>query len=118
MVVLHDRIAIGPAGVTVIDAKRYSGTIAVERRGGLFRDRTEHLVVGGRDCTALVDGVIAQADAVRHLRQAAALDPRDERLPFNLGNALNAAGQPAEAARAFERALSSWRLPLAVSASL
>ena len=44
-------------------------------------------------------------DAVRHLRQAAALDPRDERLPFNLGNALNAAGQPAEAARAFERAL-------------
>ena len=30
----------------------------------------------------------------------------DERLPFNLGNALNVAGQPAEAARAFERALS------------
>ena len=67
VVVLHDRIAIGPAGVTVVDAKRYSGTIAVECRGGLFRDRTEHLVVGGRDCSALVDGVIAQADAVRQI---------------------------------------------------
>ena len=35
VVVLHDHIAIGPAGVTVIDAKRYRGRIAVERRGGL-----------------------------------------------------------------------------------
>jgi hypothetical protein len=67
VVVLHDHIAVGPAGVTVIDAKRDRGRIAVECRGGLFRDRTEHLVVGGRDCTELVDGVIAQADAVRDL---------------------------------------------------
>ena len=70
VVVLHDQIAVGPAGVTVIDTQRYPGTIAVECRGGLFRDRTEHLVVGGRDCTALVDGVIAQADAVRHVLAA------------------------------------------------
>jgi len=67
VVVLNDRIAVGPGGVTVIDAKRYRGRIAVECRGGLFRDRTEHLVVGGRDCTALVDGVLAQAEAVAHL---------------------------------------------------
>ena len=65
VVVLHDHIAVGPAGITVIDAKHDRGRIAVECRGGLFRDRTEHLVVGGRDCTELVDGVIAQADAVR-----------------------------------------------------
>ena len=64
VVVLHENIAVGPAGVTVVDAKHYPGTIAVERRGGFFRDRTEHLVVGGRDCTALVDDVIAQAEAV------------------------------------------------------
>jgi hypothetical protein len=40
-----DHIAIGPSGVTVIDAKRYRGRIAVERE--------------------LVDAVEAQADAVR-----------------------------------------------------
>ena len=42
-----DRIAIGPAGVTLIDEQRYRGRIAVECRGGLLRDRSEHLVVGG-----------------------------------------------------------------------
>jgi nuclease-like protein len=62
-----DHIAIGPAGVTVIDAKRYRGMIEVERRGGLLQERTEHLVVGGRDCTKLVDGVLAQAEAVRQI---------------------------------------------------
>lgn len=60
-----DHLAIGPSGVTVIDAKRYTGRIAVERRGGLLRERTEHLLVGGRDKTKLVDGVLAQAEAVR-----------------------------------------------------
>ena len=78
VVLLHDRrmsasrgnidhIAIGPAGVTVIDAKRYRGRIAVEHRGGLLRARTEHLRVGGREQTKLVDGVLAQAEAVRQL---------------------------------------------------
>jgi hypothetical protein len=76
VVLLHDRrmprsranidhLAIGPSGVTVIDAKRYTGRIAVERRGGLLRERTEHLLVGARDKTKLVDGVLAQAAAVR-----------------------------------------------------
>lgn len=60
-----DHLAIGPSGVTVIDAKRYRGRIAVERRGGLLRERTEHLLVGGRDKTKLVEGVLAQANAVR-----------------------------------------------------
>ncbi len=60
-----DRVAIGPSGVTVIEAKRYRGRIEVERRGGLLRESTEHLLVGRRDCTPLVDGVLAQADAIR-----------------------------------------------------
>ena len=60
-----DHIAIGPSGVAVIAAKRYRGRIEVERRGGLFREHTEHLLVGRRDCTELVDGVVAQADVVR-----------------------------------------------------
>ena len=78
VVLLHDRrmppsrgnidhIAVGPSGVTVIDAKRYRGRIAVEHRGGLLRARTEHLRVGGREQTKLVDGVLAQADAVSQL---------------------------------------------------
>jgi hypothetical protein len=60
-----DHLAVGPSGVFVIDAKRYSGRIAVERPGGLLRERTEHLLVGGRDKTKLIDGVVAQADVVR-----------------------------------------------------
>jgi len=78
MVLLHDRrmpgsrgsidhLAIGPSGVTVIDAENDRGRIEVECRGGLLRERTEHLMVAGRDRTALVDGVLAQADAVRAL---------------------------------------------------
>ena len=51
-----DHLAVGPSGVTVIDAKRYRGRIEVERR---------HLLVGRRDCTPLVDSVIAQAEVVR-----------------------------------------------------
>ena len=66
-----DHIAVGRAGVFVIDAKRYSGRIAVERRGGLLRPRTSHLIVGGRDKTELVDGVLAQAEVVRALLAAA-----------------------------------------------
>jgi hypothetical protein len=78
VVLLHDRrwpgtrgnidhIAVGASGVTVIDAKRYRERIAVEHRGGLLRPRTEHLRVGGREQTRLVDGVLAQADAVRYV---------------------------------------------------
>lgn len=75
VVLLHDRampesranldhIAIGPGGVTVIDAKAVRGRLHVERRGGLFSKRTEHLVVGGYDRTRLVEGVLRQIGAV------------------------------------------------------
>jgi hypothetical protein len=73
VVVLHDRrilgsranidhIAIGPGGVTVIDAKNYQGKVRTEVRGGLFRPRTERLLIGGRDRTSLVEGVKRQLD--------------------------------------------------------
>jgi hypothetical protein len=57
--------------VFVIDAKRYSGRISVEWRGGLLRPRTSHLIVGGRDKTKLVDGVLAQAEVVSTVLVAA-----------------------------------------------
>ena len=76
VVLLHDRalprsranfdhIAIGPGGTTVIDAKAVKGRVRIERRGGLFATRTDHLVVNGRDRTKLVEGVERQVDAVR-----------------------------------------------------
>lgn len=75
VVLLHDRrvpgsranidhIAVGPAGVFVIDAKRYTGRIAVERPGGLLGPRTEHLIVGGHDRSKLLDGMHRQLDFV------------------------------------------------------
>lgn len=77
VLVLHDRrvpgtranidhIAVGLAGVFVLDAKRYKGK-RPERQvsGGMFRPRVERLVVGGRDRTNLLDGIGGQVDQVR-----------------------------------------------------
>jgi hypothetical protein len=60
-----DHIAISPAGVFVIDAKRYKGRPHLRVQGGLLRPRTETLMVGSRDCTKLVTGVTKQVDLVR-----------------------------------------------------
>ncbi len=61
-----DHIAIGPGGITVIDAKRYtSGAVRLRRSGGILSPRREQLTVGGRDRTKIVDGVIGQVEAVR-----------------------------------------------------
>ncbi|MBL0748486.1 nuclease-related domain-containing protein [Nocardioides baculatus] len=61
-----DHIAVTSTGVCVIDPKRYPShrpTLKVE--GGLLRPRTEKLLVGGRDRTNLVDGVLKQVGLVR-----------------------------------------------------
>lgn len=61
-----DHLVVCPSGVFVVDAKRYRNArpeLLVE--GGLFRPRTELLYVGGRDRTALVDGMRKQVDLVR-----------------------------------------------------
>jgi hypothetical protein len=59
-----DHIAIGPSGVFVIDAKKYTGRIEVRDIGGLFRT-DERLYVNSRDRTKVVDGVLHQVDVVR-----------------------------------------------------
>lgn len=59
-----DHIAIGPSGVFVIDAKKYTGAVEVRDVGSLFRT-DERLYVNGRDRTKLVDGVLWQGEVVR-----------------------------------------------------
>jgi hypothetical protein len=59
-----DHIAVGPPGVFVIDAKKYTGTIETRDVGGLFRT-DERLYVNRRDRTKLVDGVERQIAAVQ-----------------------------------------------------
>jgi hypothetical protein len=62
-----DHLAITPAGIWVIDAKRYKGRPELKIEGGILRARTEKVLVGRRDCTNLVDGVLKQVDLVRQV---------------------------------------------------
>jgi hypothetical protein len=88
VVVLHDRripgsranidhIVVTRGGIWVIDAKRYKGRPELRIEGGILRPRTEKLLVGRRDCTKLVDGVLSQVELVRehvgHVPAAGAL---------------------------------------------
>jgi hypothetical protein len=60
-----DHIAIGPAGVFVIDTKRYENAeIRVRRVGGLFTPRRDQLLVRGRVKTNLVEGLRRQVEVV------------------------------------------------------
>jgi Nuclease-related domain len=81
VVVMHDRripgsranidhLAVGPGGVTVIDAKNYVGKVRIDRRGGLFSPRIEDLRINGRKRTKLIEGVKRQIELV-----CAALEP-------------------------------------------
>ncbi|MDP3966718.1 MAG: nuclease-related domain-containing protein [Nocardioides sp.] len=76
LAVLHDRgipgsranidhLAITRSGIWVIDAKRYKGRPELKVEGGILRPRSEKVLVGRRDCTKLVDGVLKQVDLVR-----------------------------------------------------
>jgi hypothetical protein len=62
-----DHIAITTAGIWVIDAKRYTGRPELKIEGGILRPRVEKVLVGRRDCTKLVDGVLKQIDLVREV---------------------------------------------------
>lgn len=62
-----DHIAVAATGVYVIDAKKYRGRPQLKVEGGILRPRVEKLLVGTRDCTKLVDGVLKQVDIVRRL---------------------------------------------------
>lgn len=60
-----DHLAVTPTGIYVIDAKRYKGRPRLKVEGGFLRARVEKLLVGTRDCTKVVDGVLKQVDIVR-----------------------------------------------------
>jgi hypothetical protein len=60
-----DHIAVSATGVFVIDAKKYQGRPSLKVDGGLFRPRTETLVVESRDRTEQVTGVQKQVSLVR-----------------------------------------------------
>jgi hypothetical protein len=59
-----DHFAVTPNGVYVIDAKKYRGRPRLKVEGGILRPRVEKLLVGGRDCSRLVEGVLKQVDVV------------------------------------------------------
>lgn len=58
-----DHIAVGPTGVYVIDAKKYSGKLETRDVGGLFRT-DQRLFIAGRDRTKLVLAMEWQVAAV------------------------------------------------------
>jgi len=60
-----DHIVVCPTGIFVIDAKKSTGRPSLRVDRGLFRPRTETLMVGSRDCTKLVLGARKQVDLVR-----------------------------------------------------
>jgi Nuclease-related domain len=69
-----DHILVAPAGVFVVDAKNYRGTIAIRNRRWFFRP-DHRLYVGRRDCSALVTGLGWQVEAVTGALAAAGVDP-------------------------------------------
>lgn len=60
-----DHVAVGPGGVTVIDAKNIKGRVRIQRTGGFLTLRIEKLRVAGRDRTKLVESVEHQVAEVR-----------------------------------------------------
>jgi hypothetical protein len=69
-----DHVVIAPAGLFVVDAKRYEGTIRIRDVGGLFK-RNERLYVGRRDCSHLAESMSWQVDAVARGLAAAKSEP-------------------------------------------
>ena len=59
-----DHLVVGPAGIYVIDAKKYSGAVEKRDRGTLFT-ADERLYVAGRDHTKLVTAMSKQVEVVR-----------------------------------------------------
>jgi hypothetical protein len=69
-----DHILIAPAGVFVVDAKQYEGRIEIRNRGWFLRP-DYRLYVGGRDRSALADGLGWQVEAVVRVLGASGVDP-------------------------------------------
>jgi hypothetical protein len=60
-----DHIAVGPAGVLVIDSKNHAGKVKTDWRRGLFAPGRRVLLINGRDKTRLIDGLERQVGYVR-----------------------------------------------------
>jgi hypothetical protein len=69
-----DHIVIAPAGVFVVDAKRYEGRIAIRNKGWFLRPEYR-LYVGRRDCSRLAEGLTWQVEAVTTALAGAGVDP-------------------------------------------
>ncbi len=75
-----DHIVVAPAGVFVIDAKRYEGLIRIRGVGGLLKHE-QRLYVGGRDCSKLAAHMGWQVETVAGALGAARLDPTPPIIP-------------------------------------
>ena len=64
-----DHIIVASSWIWVIDAKKYKGRPSLRVEGGILTRRVEKLMVGGRDCTKLVDGVLKQVAVVDQLME-------------------------------------------------
>jgi hypothetical protein len=64
-----DHLVVGPAGLFIVDAKRYNGSLKIRDKGGLFRT-DNRLYVGGRDCSHLADNMAWQMQAVETLLES------------------------------------------------
>jgi Nuclease-related domain len=61
-----DLVAVGPAGVYVVDVKNYQGKkVELRISGGLFSQGQEQLFIGGRESTRVVDVMARRVEAVR-----------------------------------------------------
>jgi hypothetical protein len=69
-----DHIVVGPTGLFVVDAKRYTGQIHLRDVGGLFRS-DRRLYVGRRDCSDLTDAVASQVAVVEAALEGAGIEP-------------------------------------------
>jgi hypothetical protein len=71
-----DHIAIGPAGVLVVDTKTTRGKVKTDWRGGLFNPRRTVLLINGHDQTRVIDGVERQVGYVGEALADAAVEVR------------------------------------------
>jgi hypothetical protein len=65
---------IAPAGIFVVDAKRYKGLITIRDRGSFLR-HNYRLYVGGRDRSKLAEAMAWQVAAVAEALERAGEDP-------------------------------------------
>lgn len=69
-----DHIVTAPAGVFVIDAKLYKGTIQIRDVGGFFKT-DKRLYVGRRDCSRLAENMGWQVESVQRALVQAGFKP-------------------------------------------